>query len=207
MPNGTIIFLNGTSSSGKTTLAHALQEKLEEAYLHIALDQFRDGLPARFRGLNAPPGTEGDRGLNVVPVQRGDGTAYTEVRFGVDGQKMLQGMRRATVTMAQAGNNVIIDDIILVPDFLADYLDVMATQKLYFVGVRCPLPVVEHREAARLGRFPGTVASHFDICHAHGIYDIEVDTSTATPEACAEQVADRISSAPPRAFSLLRNAG
>ena len=56
------IFLNGTSSSGKTTLARALQAALPESWQHLALDQFRDGLPDKFRGLNAPEGTTGRLG-------------------------------------------------------------------------------------------------------------------------------------------------
>ena len=38
---GTIIFLNGVSSAGKTTLALALQEKLREPYFIISQDIFR----------------------------------------------------------------------------------------------------------------------------------------------------------------------
>ena len=72
MSFGTIIFLNGTSSAGKTTLAHGLQEQLTEPYMHVALDQFRDGLPDQYRGLNAPRGSTGDWGVNVTPVTNVD---------------------------------------------------------------------------------------------------------------------------------------
>ena len=44
--------LNGTSSAGKTTLAKALQQKLNEPHLYVALDQYRDSLPDKYRGLN-----------------------------------------------------------------------------------------------------------------------------------------------------------
>jgi chloramphenicol 3-O phosphotransferase len=37
---GRIIFLNGASSSGKSTLARSLQATLAEPFLHIASDQF-----------------------------------------------------------------------------------------------------------------------------------------------------------------------
>ena len=33
-----VIFLNGASSSGKSSLAHALQERLEKPYLFVAED-------------------------------------------------------------------------------------------------------------------------------------------------------------------------
>lgn len=202
--NGTIVFLNGTSSAGKTTLAHALQEEMDEPYQHIALDQFRDGLPAKYRGLNAPGGTTGARGLNVVPTSNSFGQAVTEVRFGDDGTRSLLAMRRAIATLANCGVNVIIDDIILSEDFLSDYLAVMQNYNCYFVGVRCPLAVIAEREAQRLGRFPGTAESHFELCHAHGVYDVEVDTSRQTPLECAEEIQKRIRVGPATAFAELR---
>jgi len=202
MPKGDIIFLNGTSSAGKTTLSHKLQELLDAPYVHMALDQFRDGLPDKYRGLNSPPGTTGSRGLNVVPVRDGE-TAYTSIQFGEDGVKMLRGMRRAIAAMVKSGNNVIIDDIILSGEFLNDYLQVFRDLKVIFVGVHCPLSVIDKRETARPGRFPGTAAGHFQICHAHGDYDVEVDTSIDSPQQCAERVVTFIRNQTPTAFTRL----
>ena len=204
MESGRIIFLNGTSSAGKTTLAHALQEYFAEPWIHMALDQFRDGLPDKYRGLNSPEGTSGARGLNVVPVTD-VAEPFTEVRFGACGQRMLRGMRRAIAAMVSAGNNVIIDDIILQPEFLDDYLHTFAGLEVYFVGVWCPKTVISQRELARPGRFPGTAVGHFDACHQHGVYDIRVDTSVASPAACAIAVGQHTENHPPRAFDSLRN--
>jgi chloramphenicol 3-O-phosphotransferase len=36
-----IIFLNGTSSSGKTTIARELLDVLDELYFHVPVDAFR----------------------------------------------------------------------------------------------------------------------------------------------------------------------
>ena len=200
---GRIIFLNGTSSSGKTTLAYALQELLPELWLHVALDQFRDGLPAKFRGLNSPSGSTGDAGLNVVPVTD-SGTPYTAIKFGDHGKKMLIGMRRAIRSLAEAGNNIIIDDIILEQTFLDDYLEVFADYDVIFVGVRCSLDVISDREAVRPGRFPGTALGHASICHAHNDYDVDVDTGSTSPEHCAVQVRKFLVSERPGAFRRLR---
>ena len=199
---GKVIFLNGTSSAGKTTLAHALQERLARPWQHMALDQFRDGLPPRYRGLNSPAGTPGQCGLNVVPV-RTDRGSFTEVQFGEYGKDMLRGMRRAIAGMARAGNNVIVDDIILAPEFLKDYLYALKEIDVYFVGVRCPLDTIRQREAIRPGRFPGTAESHFDICHAHRAYDVEVNTARLTPGECATLVIKRLEQGPPLAFPRL----
>ena len=49
---GTIILLNGTSSSGKTSIVKALQDSMEEPYLDMGIDRFIWMLPKRF--LNRP---------------------------------------------------------------------------------------------------------------------------------------------------------
>jgi chloramphenicol 3-O phosphotransferase len=203
---GRIILLNGSSSAGKTTLAITLQQLLPDPWHHIALDQFRDGLGGRYRGLNSPPGTPGARGLNVVPVPRGS-ERVTEVQFGDLGKQVLRGMRRAIAAFAREGNNVIIDDLMFEPEFLFDYLDALQGFEVLFVGVRCPIDVVNAREAKRPGRFPGTATSHFDRVHSHCVYDIEVDTGHSKPRECAELIIARLSAAEPLdAFERLRAA-
>lgn len=185
---GQVIFLNGSSSAGKTTLAKALQDRLAEPWFHIALDQFRDGMPGRYRGMNAPVGAPGYEGLNVVPIQQG-GKRVTDIRMGKVGQSMLRGMHQAISAFADVGNNVIIDDLIMQPETLTDYVLKLAHHWVLFVAVRCTLEVVIEREIKRSGRFPGTAESHYDRVHAHNCYDLEVDTSTTTPAACAEVIA------------------
>jgi chloramphenicol 3-O phosphotransferase len=206
MAAGRIILLNGSSSAGKTTLAVTLQQLLRDPWHHIALDQFRDGMGGRYRGLNSPPGTPGARGLNVVPVSHGN-DRVTEVRFGDLGKQVLRGMRRAIAAFAAEGNNVIIDDLMFEPGFLFDYLNALAGFEVLFVGVRCPIDVVNAREAKRPGRFPGTATSHFEVVHQHCVYDIEVDTGTATPRQCAEQIIARLDDGRAKdAFDRLRVA-
>jgi chloramphenicol 3-O phosphotransferase len=39
---GRIILLNGASSSGKTVLARALQDRIENPFWHLSIDHFRD---------------------------------------------------------------------------------------------------------------------------------------------------------------------
>lgn len=201
--SGRIIFLNGSSSAGKTTLAHSLQNKLETPWFHIGLDQFRDGMPSRYRGMNAPAGTPGYAGLNVVPVTLGDQRA-TEIRFGDVGQKMLHGMHRAIAAFVVSGNDVIIEDLILHPKILKDYLVALRDQWVLFVAVRCPIEVVQERETMRPGRFPGTAHSHYGVVHAHNDYDLEVDTSVMSSHQCADKIVDYLASNPkPKSFQRL----
>ena len=200
---GKIIFLNGCSSSGKTTLALKLQQLLPEPYQHIALDQFRDGLPSKVRGLNAPDNTPGATGLNVVPVQQ-NGEWVTQIQFGSHGENILKGMRRSIAVFSELGANVIVDDLLFKREYLDDYVCILNPEKVWFIGVKCAIDVVNAREATRPGRFPGTATSHYDQVHAHGeIYDLEVDTSESSPRQVAEQIIARLQS-PPEAFARMR---
>jgi len=196
MKTGNVIFLNGSSSAGKTTLAIMLQQLLAEPYQHIALDQFRDGMPGRFRGLNSPGGSPGSSGLNIVPQEK-DGELLTHIRFGEHGEQVLRGMRRAIAAFAQAGNNVIVDDLLFQPHYLDDYAIALANIPAWLIGVRCGLDIVNERESQRTGRFPGTATSHFHEVHAHeAVYDLEVDTSEASPKYCAEMIIERLQTPP-----------
>ncbi len=194
-----VILLNGCSSAGKTTLALALQDVLPAPYQHVALDQFRDGMPGRVRGLNSPEGDPGATGLNVVPGKL-HGEAVTHIQFGEYGERVLAGMRRSIATLADLGCNVIVDDLLFKPAYLNDYVEVLNAETTWFIAVTCTLDVVRAREASRPGRFPGTAVSHFEQVHAHGKpYDLTVDTSDKKPIAVAQEIAARLQS-PPTAF-------
>lgn len=202
--SGRIILLNGSSSAGKTTLAHAIAALSERPVQHISLDQFRDGMASRYRGMNARAGEPGSRGLNVVPTA--DGT-QTSLRFGDVGRGTLRGMRRAVAAFATTGIDVVVDDLLLEPGFLADYLEALDGLAVTFVGVRCDLATVSAREAARPGRFPGTAAAHWASVHAGCRYDVEVDTGRHSPKQCAARVLAVAARPPqPAAFDRLRAA-
>lgn len=197
---GRVVLINGTSSAGKSTLALALQRAAAEYWHYWALDQFRDGMPPRYRGLNSIEGEPGARGLNVVPVAHPTGMV-SEIRFGDLGLRMLRGMRRAAASFAREGNNVIIDDLCLEPDYLRDYVQALRDLDVLFVGLRCPLEVLAQREAERPGRFPGTAIRQQERVHQQAIYDLEIDTSALSPERGAEVILRRLSQGPGTAFS------
>lgn len=198
-----VILLNGCSSAGKTTLALKLQQLLPEPYQHVALDQFRDGMPGQVRGFNSPTGDPGAQGLNVVPELR-DGDWVTKIEFGEYGEKVLASMRRTIASLCRSGCSVIVDDLLFKRSYLDDYIDVLEPTNTWFIGVHCNLEVVHAREAKRPGRFPGTATSHFEQVHQHGVvYDLEVDTSHKHPKEVAEQIVARLGT-PPEAFTRER---
>jgi chloramphenicol 3-O phosphotransferase len=176
---GRIVFLNGTSSSGKSSLAKALLTVLEGNWCHMSVDAFR--------AVRSP--------IQTTSQQR-----------DADTQRTVLGFHRAIAGFASVGNNVIVDQVLGERWRLNDCLEVFKPYDLVFVGVHCPLPELERREARRPGRTAGRAAFQFDVVHAHGAYDLELDTSRWGPEACALIVKDYLDggAARPRAFDILR---
>lgn len=184
---GQVILLNGTTSAGKSTLLRQLQQEMDEPYHAIALDQFRDGMPPRFRGLNSNSDEPGARGLNVVPVQL-NGELVTEVQFGDYGLKVLSGLRRAVRALAECGVCVVVEDLVFSRDIAEDYARLLHDVRTTVVAVRCSEQVLLAREQQRLGRFPGTAKRYIDDLHRWMDYDVEVYTDTTAPADCAARV-------------------
>jgi chloramphenicol 3-O phosphotransferase len=179
---GRIILVNGTSSSGKTTVVRSLQAALPDPWLEIGIDRFVFALPKRY--LDQPLWSE------VFRYVRRDGATDGPFRIetGPLGERLVRGMHRTVAALAASDLDVIVDHVLLEPDWLADCRRLWAGFDVLFVGVRCPLAVIVVRERTRRDRTIGQAAAQFDVVHRAGGYDVEVDTSELTPEAAAERV-------------------
>ena len=199
MKVGKIIVLNGTSSSGKTSIVHALQQVMDEPYLEAGFDKFLWTLPAKF--LKRP------LYLDVLDYDwmELDGERMKVLRARRIGFQFVTGMHHAVVALAKAGNNVILDHIFFEPAWLTECAELFEGYWALLVGVRCPLNIIIEREKERGDRTLGIAPGHFHWIHKPGIYDLEVDTSILTALDCAALIKQRIESdSPPQAFQIIR---
>jgi chloramphenicol 3-O phosphotransferase len=184
---GTILVLNGASSSGKTSLVRAIQDRLPEPFIDAGLDSFLWMLPKRY--LERP---------------LWDGVLGLATEAGPDGQRLVLGMHRAILALSLAGINVVADHVLVDQAWLSDCASLFAPLPAYLIGLRCPLEVLEQREKLRRDRTWGQAKAQHTLVHAHAVYDLEIDTSIASPGECAAQVAALLRSPlPPRAFRIL----
>lgn len=179
MQPGHIIVLNGTSSAGKSTLAKALQSCLSAPYLHLGIDTMIFALPKRY--LYPPHWHEVFR-YHWPP----DGsTEGLEIEAGPYGHQLINGLHHAVAALSRAGQHVIVDHVLLEPAWVLECARLFAELPTLFVGVLCPLEVVEQRERDRKDRTLGQARAQYHKLHRHGRYDLTVDTSVATAEECA----------------------
>jgi chloramphenicol 3-O phosphotransferase len=185
----TIIFLNGTSSSGKSSLIKGLQDVLDKPFLELGLDKFIWMLPKRY--FNQPLWDE------IL------GQADTA---GDLGHQLVHAMHRAIDSAATAGMNILADHVLVEPAWVRDCAEIFHGQHAYLIGVRCELSVLEQRERERRDRTLGQARKQYRKVHAHGIYDFEVDTGIYSPEENIKQILHYLGSDPvPCALKALKN--
>jgi chloramphenicol 3-O phosphotransferase len=201
LASGRVVVLNGTSSSGKSTLAKALQARLDEPWLLVGIDTVVFALP----GAWLDPPRWADVFRYVEPAAGAPAGVTFRIETGPLGLRLVDGLHRAVAALADAGLSVIVDHVLVEPGWLPDLAGRLDGHEVLFVGVRCPLDVVMRREAERRDRTVGQAAAQFDVVHSAGGYDLEVDTSRLTPEEAAERIASSIAGGfPATPFGRLR---
>ncbi len=121
-----------------------------------------------------------------------DGVAYhpspdgTAVTVGPVGARLIEGMRSAVVALADAGNDLILDDVLDAAS-VADVRHLLHGHRVLVVGLTAPLEELERREAARGDRLTGLSRDQLRWVETGAGCDLALDTSTTTPDALARQ--------------------
>ena len=118
-----MILLNGASSSGKSSLARALQEALPEPFLHVSSDHFV--------------------AAGMVPERRDDGGPFDwwhQVR-----PRFFDGFHRCLPALTAASNDLIVEHVIEFPSWRAGLAELLADTDVFFVGVHCGLAELDRR--------------------------------------------------------------
>jgi chloramphenicol 3-O phosphotransferase len=187
----TCIVLNGTSCSGKSSIAAALQELWPGPLQVTGIDTFLAAQSKRFFAIGGP----GAAGFSWVPATV-DGQPAFDVVPGPLGLGMIKASQAYWAACAGAGLDQVIDDVWLVPDQPAGLQDALVAANTLWVGVHCPLAIAEQREAQRGDRIAGTVRGQHALVHTFRKYDVDVDTSVATPPECAHAILTALDARP-----------
>lgn len=198
--------LNGAPRSGKTSIARAVQATVEgEPWIALGIDHSMRSMPERlWPGIGLRPGGERP---DLEPIV----------------EQLYLALYDSAAAHARLGLDVIMDvghhDGYTTPmRILPKVASRVGELPVLFVGVRCPIDVIMSRRVAAAseasgpyltaeadGQVPAPVLLWQRAVHMPGIYDLEVDTSTATPEACADLIRRRLAMKPstPTAFQRL----
>lgn len=171
-----VIVLNGGSSSGKSSLARALQEVLPEPWLRLGVDDLLDALPPRLTGPD---------GLDLAD----DGTVEVGPAFTAVEEHWMAGI---AAIAAHGGRVLVEDNFVSGPAAQHRWRTALRGIETRWIGVRCAAEVAAAREQARGDRVPGMAAQQAEQVHRGIDYDVVVDTSSTPAAELAEQLREAL---------------
>ena len=184
MEKGKIIFLNGVSSSGKTTLAKSLQERLAEPYFWLGADPFiGDMMPEKFFKDYSNP-----------VIQKTFSIFHHTIKFFVE----------------DMGVNVIVEDVFhpsseiqMIKNLMKECVEILHEYPVLLVHVTCPLEELQRREKERGNRDIGRAEKQLQRMTLKDTYDITVNTFNNSTEECADKIIELLDY--PEKFTAFKN--
>jgi chloramphenicol 3-O phosphotransferase len=191
-----VIFLNGTSSAGKSSVATKLLERLDGPFLRVGLDWYGDVLSPKFQC----GGEHADQGYTFVHTEDEIGP-LTSIKTGAVGLQLDSAAHRAMKVFLDSGFSLVIDEVLFEDASFKDYLTVLKEYCVYFIAIKPTKEVVAQREMNRGNRVLGFARGLYDAVYSNKIYDLEIDSSELTTEETVEIILEYVKKNPsPMAF-------
>ena len=183
IPPGKIILINGPSSSGKTTLALRLQNRLDQPFIRFSFDLFLEH--------------------KAFPWE-----AIRSGRFSWESMRpaVFSGIQQCVPALARAGNNVLFDTIIETRTMLHQLIALLSGLDVFFVGLHCSIAELERRERQRGDRRQGEARLDFQTVHTIPTYDLELDSERPLEENAARLIQEWQSRQRPNALDRMLQA-
>ncbi len=141
VPAGRVVILNGTSSSGKSSIAQQFRDDraaLGEPWVIVGLDDYLAKVPIEWFAGDGFRGPFSDAGVCFEESAHG-----TTVRLGDFGQRLLAAYRRSVAACATSGVDVLVDEVAFDPGAVDDWHAALRGLRVTWVAVHCDVAVAE----------------------------------------------------------------
>ena len=160
-----VILLNGPSSSGKSTLAKALQEMILdhrlEGYEVVSIDDF----------------------LKMSPTE----TIYEDDVFEISDD-----LCKRVLEILDKGTGVIIDHVMVSERIFTHLKENLSSCHMHMIRITCPLQLLRQRELARGERSRGSAEASEQYLFPKEGYDLVVDTGMKSPSENALLIFNKV---------------
>lgn len=185
----TVIYLNGPSSAGKTSISLQLQDILPENFLHIGIDTLIAMMPQRTNNFQT---TAERTGFCWQRQDLPDGKQGMRITSGEYGRQINTSFHRVVASLLETGHHLIIDDVADGHKEVAIWERELAHCALIKVGVFCDLSVLQEREKIRGDRMQGSAAEQFYRVHQGVTYDLCLQTDSLSSAQCAKRIENHL---------------
>ncbi len=164
MEKGRIIFLNGVTSAGKTSIVEAIQDR-DDVFFHVvANDLFQEMVGEKFLRENYW------KYLSEVIIM----------------------MYHTAKLFSDMGKNVLIDGILVEREEIRPHyqqlVDILKDNPLDIVEVYCPLDLCRKRNMIRGDRYESQSEEQYELMAQNIKYSMRVDTSLYSSTECADMI-------------------
>ena len=164
MEKGRIIFLNGVTSAGKTSIVEAIQDR-DDVFFHVvANDLFQEMVGEKFLRENYW------KYLSEVIIM----------------------MYHTAKLFSDMGKNVLIDGILVEREEIRPHyqqlVDILKDNPLDIVEIYCPLDICRKRNMIRGDRYESQSEEQYELMAQNIKYSMRVDTSLYSSTECAEMI-------------------
>lgn len=168
MNRGRIIFLNGVTSAGKTSIVEAIQERDDVFFYVVANDLFQEMV----------------------------GEKYLRENYWKYLSEVIIMMYHTAKLYSDMGKNILIDGILvereeITPHYLR-LLEILKNNPLDLVEVYCPLDVCRKRNIVRGDRYENQSDEQHELMAKNIEYTLRVDTSLFSADECAEIIVKKL---------------
>ena len=164
MEKGRIIFLNGVTSAGKTSIVEAIQDRDDVFFQVVANDLFQEMVGEKFLRENYW------KYLSEVIIM----------------------MYHTAKLFSDMGKNVLIDGILVEREEIRPHyqqlVDILKDNPLDIVEVYCPLDICRKRNIIRGDRYESQSEEQYELMAQNIKYSMRVDTSLYSSTECADMI-------------------
>ena len=164
MKKGRIIFLNGVTSAGKTSIVEAIQERNDVFFYVVANDLFQEMVGEKFLRENYW------KYLSEAIIM----------------------MYHTAKLFSDMGKNVLIDGILVEQEEITPHYqqlqEILKDNPLDIVEVYCPLDICRKRNILRGDRYESQSDEQHELMAQNIAYRLRVDTSLHNPAQCADVI-------------------
>ena len=164
MEKGRIIYLNGVTSSGKTSIVEALQARRDVFFYVVANDLFQEMI----------------------------GEDYLKADYWKYLGEVILMMYHTAKLFSDMGKNVLIDSILVEREGIAPHysrmMEILRDNPLDIVDVYCPPEICRQRNINRGDRYESQSDEQAALMAKDIRYSLRVDTGRLSPEECADTI-------------------
>lgn len=182
-------------------MCKAFQDMSADSYFLLGIDLFWFSMPPKEIELQ----TCSEQYYRWVE-ETANGKSYFRILPGPLLNEAMMARYKAIASYLERGMNVIADEVLWNREWLLESLYRLAPYRTYYVGLFCDDAEISRREIQRGDRYCGWARGSQIYAHKDAQYDLRLDSTSKTPEQCAQVLIDFIASNPiPGAASLMRS--